>query len=348
MIIMLTLDVSIIFLVHLCLLVSRISLADNGLSSIDVFEAFKIDVNYLRFMHVDEGRTEFGKINDLLVERTKSEDPDTNLDIVLEQLLLDYKNKLPTNSRPVQAKRLILSLTTLNKENECSQYGCLIISKNLDAMQTKVSSIKNGDKMRRIDEILAHYIKRHVDNCKRVYLKNFDLISTSLDKEEVKRVDKLLDNAIGSLTSDENFKNKDTNYVERLYFLASKEAIQTNGLEPSYIHDSMKDSAKADPNNEFSQLLGDGQRGLLRVRSEKLFDKLYNEYIVKPCEYFRQKLGPNVFKPISFDIKFDQHQIQYNRVDFYEAWLKYQLCHLDGSSRKAFERYVEYLEDNFS
>lgn len=346
---MFALNVLLTCLVHLCLLVGQISpTAENDLSSIDVFEASKIDVNYLRFMHVDEGRTEFGKINDLLVERTKSVDPDTNLDIVLEQLLLDYKSKLPTNSRPIQAKRLFLSLSTLNKENECSRYGYLIISKNLDAMQTKVSSIKNGDKMRRIDEILAHHIRRHIDDCKRVYLKNFDVILKSLDKDEVNRVDKLLDKAIGSLTSDENFKDKDTNYVERLYSLASKEGGQTNGLEPSYIHDCIRDSAKADPNNEFSQLLGDGQRGLLRVRSEKLFDKLYSEYIVKPCEYFRQKLGPNVFKPIAFDIKFGQHQIQFNRVDFYETWLKYQLCHFDGSSEEAFKKYVEYLEDNFS
>lgn len=332
---------TITFLHYLIITLSVVSQANEincgkDLSTSDLFQVVRIDVDNLKYFHVDVGKTEFEKLNDFLVERTDSTDPNVNFEIILEQLILDYKNKLPRDSRTIQVKQLFLSLGTLKKENECCYYGYKIVSSNFKAFGAKTGPGKNGTKMRRLDEILSHYIKRLIENCKRVYFKNFDQISKNgLDKVQIKRVDTLLDKAINSLTSDEQFKDHDTNYVERLYHVARKESDKCT-LELSYIEAAIKESARKEPDEVLRQI-GGKRTGFLMINDDTLFEKLFNRYVKKPCQYFREQFGPDVFEPVNFFSKFS-HELQYNRVDFYESWLKYQLCSLGGSVKRTFER----------
>lgn len=105
--------------------VSSLEFYKRDFNDVDIFQVIEFDTN----SHIRD--KEIQKLNDFLVDRTDSVDPDENLDIVLEELILDLKNSLPYKSASVQAKRLILTLRTVRGDNLCSYYAVLILWKSL-------------------------------------------------------------------------------------------------------------------------------------------------------------------------------------------------------------------------
>lgn len=76
-------------------------LYDGNFMDSDLFQAMRINWHDLNLSSTMQ------KLNDFLVERTDSIDPDENFDIVLEELLLDYK-KHTGPSKAIKTKRFFL------------------------------------------------------------------------------------------------------------------------------------------------------------------------------------------------------------------------------------------------
>lgn len=261
--------------------------------------------NGVRSIPIYEKHNEIEKLSNRLSDRVKSDEPSENLDFIIEELILDQKNKVPLDSKPIQAKRLVASLHFVKDENECNYFGYKILSNNFDAIRPNL----NGDNLRRIDKILVKYLNEHVKNCKQVYFTKFDSISKSLNREFLKRLDVVFRKSIERIKSE---RNGAANYAESLY-KAMHKIHQALDFKPVDIYEALI---------EMTKLEGKDLKGLKRKNIEELFD----EYIVKPCEYLRDQFGRDVFEPFIFDSKF-YDQIESDRADFYETLFKYEMCY---------------------
>lgn len=262
-------------------------------------------------------------LNDFLVDRTDSTDPNENFDITLEELILNYKNAVGP-SKAIEAKRLFLALSTLNEENECSYYGFLVLDNNLRSMDPSIRSVIRNENLRRIEKILVHFINRHINNCREVYFKRFDEISKNLDPIKMERLNFLLEKPIKHLVSDERQTNQDKTYVERLFDVTTDSVSSQFEVASSHVYDTMIELVKGDADERFVRKVENERTGVPCIRNDKLY-KLFQKYIAEPCAYYRQQLGPDVFEPALFDGMFDRY-VEADRVDFYESWCKYRFC----------------------
>lgn len=279
-------------------------------------------------------------INDYLVDSTKSADPDTNLNILLEQLILDFKNGIKYDDEYIQAKRLILSLRSLNNDDEyrCSYYYQRVLVKCLFAFGTEIESIKtkNTEEMTRIDRILSHYIDEHVKNCAQFYIKRYDEIRANSDQVQLlKLLDSLTEQAIRGLAA------PGKNYENDLEQVAVSNVGRLFRMSPKYTYNRMKYLAEDDPKVSNLNPIRDRKTGILHI-NRTVFYKVFSEYVARPCVYFRLTFGPDVFEPLLFDTMFN-HPIQKGRIDFYEALLKYRLCMMDPI-REELNEIINFVE----
>lgn len=282
-------------------------------------------------------------LNNLLLSQTESEDPNVNLEIILDELVLGYRNRVPAYTEINKGERLILALRLLKGDNKCSYYSQIVLLNNFYASELDVVSIKNERGLRRIDRILIHYIKQHINDCKEVYFKKFDELLKEFDATQLKHLDGLLRKAMEHLTSISQPNNQGKLYVDRLYAIASEHISVKLNLEPSYVYGALKELVKGDPDEIFLQPVRDNISNLTKIRWDK-FNRLYEDYVVQPCYNLRYRLGPELFEPLFFDSMFE-HEIRYDRIDFYEFWLKYRLCYFNGSARDSMKEVIEYANN---
>lgn len=282
------------------------------------------------------------RLNDFLVDRTPSIDPDENLDLVNELYLIDLKNKVPSVSQNNQVRRLLLALRTLTGENKCNYYSFIVLSKNLQALGTNPKSIIENKNLRRIDKILAHYINQHVDECRSIYSEKFDAVTKNFDAEDARKLDVVLKSKIESAISDQKPDNLDKSRVERLYSAATFKIRGAHDFDPEEVYNSLREMSANDPDARYMVPVENEWRGSLTIRQDK-FDQMYSKYIAEPCAHFRNEYGPDVFKPMDLDKKYS-NKIQEDRADFYEAWFKFGLCiELLHQTRNDVKSYVSRL-----
>lgn len=318
----------------------RLEIFERDFNGVDVFQATQLDTYQLR------RGAEMQKLNDLLIERTSSDDPNENLDIVLKELNAEQERTGSSKSQSVQAKRLILALRTLKGKDQCSYYAVVILRANLRAIGTPIRDIIENEHLRRVDEILAHCIKEYLDHCKDTWIRNYDHIfkSSGLDEVLMQRANILLERPIQQMTSDEFPENEGKTYIERIYNLIAKNGILYED-KSIHVYNVIRELVKGKgPYERFVKPVEDCQEsGVFHLREDK-FAKLHEEYVAKPCKYIREIFGPDVFEPYLFQNLFEK-RILNDRVDFYETCLKYRLCYsgIFGATYRSAFNYAESL-----
>lgn len=321
----------------------KLSSAERNFQDIDVFEIHKIrprvyplSVDYFKKYELD-------KLNNFFIDKTDSIDAKENLDIILEQLILDYKNKVPFNDDAVKVKRLMLALMTIKGQDDECRYGHKILKTVLDATHSRYRLLVKGGAMKRVDKIVKFYIDEHTNDCTSTYLKNFDTISKNLDGLMEGRVNLFLRDTIELLTSGELRKIMGDNHKERLQFITEQRIGISFDMTSESIYNIMQELAKDDPNKKFLDISENERTGEFSIVKNK-FGRLFDKYVAQPCDYYRKQLSQDVFAPVIFDNMFTR--IETNRVDFYEAWLKYDLCYFSGQNTETtLERVLEYARN---
>lgn len=344
---------SLFYYLFTCLLLDRAISEeyDKQYEAEDIFQVFKISAYALgiRYKIHPVGRdgllryeknSVIERLNEFLETQTDSDDLDVNLDIILEQFLVDQRSLVQYHGPSSQAKRLLLALRTLDGENECNYYGYKVLSKNLEAIQRDISAIINNENLRRVDKIVAHCIKRHIRHCGDVYFTKFDEISEQLDQVRVNHLSAIYESTIKSATSDDHLINREKSLAERLYNAAAFKIKNAYDFDPENVLKVLKNLAANNPDARYLQPVMNEYSGVPRIRRDK-FEKIFSEYFIEPCRYFRQQFGPDVFEPTSFDNKF-YHMLRKDRADFYEAWYKYRLC--SGLFDRRLRIMIEYAD----
>lgn len=335
-------NILLINIIFSCLLVehARSRVYDLDILSQDIFGALKVDTFGIRSLPHREDQSAIDKLNDLLIRRTDSADPAANLDIIIEELIKDYKNNVPLDRKSFQAKRLVASLSTITDENLCSSYSYRILQACLYGIDSSVRGIARNEHLRRIDKILAYYIRKHVNDCRAVYFREFSRVSEQLDEIQVKYLDTFLNKAIENLIN--NGKIKGETRVERLYNAGKDELSGSFDLTSERIYDTLKELARGDPNERYLIPVEDEHTGHNKIKRER-FDQLIDKYILQPCNYFKHQFEEDIFWPFRFDSMFN-NQIQNDRTDFYEGLLKFRFCSFDLPNKYLIQNVVDYIE----
>lgn len=310
-------DLLVFLVVSICL-ISQVSLEEfeTDFSAADVFHVARVNTLEISFV-------ELLNINDLLTARTKSTDPVENLDILLGELKLEDGGSHIKDKKSNLAKRMFVALTTLKGENLCNYYGYKILSNLHSVLGHNIRSLKQEDNLGRVEKILLHYIREHVKNCRRSYVDKFDQLSLNQDQTQTDRLKVLTGSSLEFLKSRPLY-NKNNGDLNTLYNVVANGLAGEFDMEPGKIYEALIDLAKKDPDVKYLRPVEDEDDGVKKIHTMKV-EKLFKEYVTKPCEYFRQRFGPDVFQPAEFDMLFDK-EIKIDRADFFEAWVRYKLC----------------------
>lgn len=74
-----------------------------------------------------------------------------------------------------------------------------------------------------------------------------------------------------------------------------------------------------DPDARFVERVEDEMIGAKVLKRNK-FLRLLDDYLLKPCRYFNDRLGPEVFEPLLFDAEV-YHELRGDKAEFYKALL---------------------------
>lgn len=328
--------ISILVISTFCfLLVSEAAIVPSGFKD-DVYQISKI--KYWSGLGND-----LAELNNILVDKTSSTDPKQNLDIIRNLVETDSTKKA-YDSDSNKAKRILLSLSTLNDENLCTSYGFLALDYNykVGGRRAKLTEGPNVPR-RRVDKILKHYVDRHVKECGDVYFRKFEEISQTMDQTMKRRVETFFEEAIENITSD-MYKENEGEYVERLFSRANGDIGSVYKAESEYIWRKLKEVAQDDPDGQFADKVENEKTGEAELRVDK-YEKLFNEYLLKPCEYYREQLGSEVFEPVQFD-SIVRHDLKKDKPEFYKAWINFKLCKFDRTYSNVFKRTVTYVNES--
>lgn len=263
---------------------------------------------------------EFREINRKLIQRTHSCDPELNMNII-DKIDQDSKDKSNKYFRFVKSKKLILALRTLINKNTCNRIGYELAVENFFALDGKVfKKEKDVDYcLGRLDNIFVHYLERHANVCRDIYFHTFERKLESMDKGKLERVNYFAGNAINQLISKKKDENKLKSIGQRLMLLTS---VYMNP-KPMYIFQRLKALVKGHRDEKALTGSRDRKTNMMMVDRSK-FERLFDEYLVQPCRYYEDQLGPDVFEPVSFEREF--HKVDENNPDFYKAWGRYRFC----------------------
>lgn len=279
---------------------------------------------------------EFREINRRLIQRTHSCDPELNMSIVDKIDQEDAKNKSNKYFRFVKSKKLILALRTLINKNTCNRNGYNLAVENFFALDGKVFKKEKGVDycLDRLDKVFIHYLERHAEVCRDIYFDAFKRKLETMDKGKLERVNYFTGNAINQLISKKKDENKSKSKEQRLTLLAS---IYMNP-KPMYIFQRLKTLVKGHRDEKALISFRDRKTNMMMVDRSK-FERLFDEYLVQPCRYYEEQLGPDIFEPVSFEREF--HKVDENNPDFYKAWGRYRFCVL--FNQEVYEKLDETL-----
>lgn len=313
---------NLIYLICAFYLLIETTSANNDLLSHEKFDVSGIDGQQLE--------DEFEKLNEFLLAKTDSSEAEVNFNLIFEKYKSDSKRWfVKMSSDSMKAKRLFLAMGQITDENRCTlnSYNILI---QIDRATCERSSrgLDPEGVARRIEKILLDSALKQKEQCHDAHLRQFREKLASIDREKVKKVETFLEPTITSLTSDKYEFNISKNRVQRLYAIIGEKSLSNSSKNPINALESLKNLTKDDPNAN-SILVGINNDAELKetlFKNGKLH-KLYSQYLVEPCRYYIEQLGPEVFKVVYFENKF-KHTLDEENTDFYESWIRYHLSNL--------------------
>lgn len=290
----------------------------------------------------------YGRINTYLVEKVTSDDAAANLKAASEWLALQSSTKQSfLSTTPISDLKLFTALQQVLEDTKCDRASYNIMVENEEAVGLH-KLIRNREVIRRVDKVLLDIFKDHAKKCAKVYPLTYRVIKNQLDRELSKR----------ALNVARTIMEKDMFMLpmnEKLFFYSplsifyryirnypSIESL-TYGVKSALV-DALRSSAKNDPDVKYTRKVPNELTGKKVVHEDKI-KELTKKYLVEPCQYIVDELGPNVFIPARFDVhvyfKTDEKEEEY-----YRGWANFMLCQaIVKNERAVYDNVVKIISD---
>lgn len=299
----------------------------NELLGQEEFDASGIDGQQLE--------DEFNKLNEFLFARVKSSDPEQNFNLVLE----NYKSRSKSwfkkmSSDSMRARKLFLAMGQITDENRCTPRSYnILIQIDRATFDRSCRRLDPEGVVRRVERILLDYVLKQQSQCHDAHLKQYRDKLASMDTEKVKKVEAFLEPYISSLISEKLKIDKSKSRIQKLYDIINEKSSSISSKNPMNVLESLKHLVKDDPSAKSILQVDDDTELKELMKKDTKIQKLHSQYLFEPCLYYLDQLGPEVFKVVYFENKFQQSLDERN-PDFYESWTRYHLCNMFVAQHK--------------
>lgn len=247
-------------------------------------------------------KKDFKEIDAVLVRRVQSNNGPDNMKVI-ERLVASHE--AGKKEKRIEALKIILSLKELTDSRNCYRKGYKIV---LDA----IAGIDQEPHLKRLELVFYHYLKQQESVCMRVFPDILKSKLRTMDEGKVERLDYLVEQCMN--------RAKEGTEVERLFTLLKNDNV---GPEPSELERALSNLPLVSPNpGEMEQCSGD--KGKLQKLAKTLQERTILQYLIEPCKYYIQQLGPDMFDLATTWIVFHQPDIYQNQ--FYRSWVRFQFC----------------------
>lgn len=337
------------FLLNLtvALLCISIQVYGNRLSSIFGLDRDK-DLNDVSSIKGDHLRKQYNEMNAELLTKTNSDEPNQNMDLVMESYTKHAPKKSVSRSKTLQAEKLFLSMRNLeNDKNTCNTYGKRVLEENKSALKQEQSFNEFYDEYelymgpgeserRRIDDIYQYYLENHAKLCSQEYLRSYNVKLASMDGSKTLQVSDFVDDRIANYVP-----NKIMPEIDRLFNF-----VRYYRSHSEYVLKGLLKVLSYKPDFKYLNVQEDPRSGETFFDRDN-FKRVYKENVEVPCKYFVQQLGPDIFEPVLFEL--DYLSRDENDLIFFRNLSRYSVCKTiiddPGAMEEAIERIVGREDD---
>lgn len=264
-------------------------------------------------------------INYYLLDHCNQPDLNSNL-AKAKEFLIESVNKASTDLNEGLRKdwQVFLSLEAIENNVElCNGKSIAILSANnrlVGNIYNKVN--KSGlNCLTRLESLVYQALLKHANQCQSVYPKKYDM--------EVKKLNFSLINRAQEVTRDLAYGRKTSTVSWELLLYQGR-----------WVHQALVRAAQLANDNRigFASAYFDDSIGKSSIDMDKLHS-LYQDYILIPCNYYVDKLGPDLFEPVIFDLKLKQSEL----ITELETYQECKLIINEEYSKKLFENLIKFV-----
>lgn len=319
----------------------------NKLSSIFGLDRDK-DLNDVSFIKGDHLRKQYNEMNGELLTKTNSEDPNQNMNLVMESYTKHVPKKSVSRSKTLQAEKLFLSMRKLESDKmTCSAHGKRVLEENKSALKQEQSFNDFYDEYefymgpgeperRRIDDIYQYYLENHAKLCSQEYRNSFNKKLENMEENELKQVSDLVDERIANYKPDKIMPE-----IKRLLNF-----VRYHRSHSEYVLEGLLKVLDHKPDFLYLNFQTNPRSGETFF-DEDNFKRVYEENVEKPCKYFVEQLGPDIFEPALFEL--DYLPRDENDLIFFRNLARYSVCQSiindPGAMEEAINRIVGPEDD---
>lgn len=271
----------------------------------------------------------YNKINDYLVDATTSSDFKANMRLAEEWLDRERGRgvHLFKNKALVQALEQFTALEAV--KSRCDRYAHTVLWRNDQATLGEAgrSTSQMTQTPRRIASLVHHAAIHHAIDCSHVYRETFERLLEGGDKQSMAKVDIIMDAYRASNNSlfDVQAKHiKPSIVVQKIRSIGGKQTAQL-------AYQVIKGQSMDHENSAYLGKVLDEKRGRRVVRMDKI-KQMADEHLLKPCKYYVNTFGPDVFIPAIYEAELlndAYNPLGFSEMnDFVSGWITYRVCEL--------------------
>lgn len=194
----------------------------------------------------------------------------------------------------------------------------------------------------RISEVIRNYRIEHSLNCRQIYLERF------VERYEDENLNGLLVGRVETLIDDFIMRDFQANHNQFASKPDKKQDLYDDVIKESDIN--LKEVIKLETIRQAMMRLASRKDPINRISSQPPTNdskELYQVYVIKPCDYYVSKFGPDLFDSVKSDV-FDTQQHENDtddEDDFYFGWARYRLCRYLLDNRDSISRQLGEKND---
>lgn len=276
----------------------------------------------------------YEQINRYLVDKVVGQDVESNLAAAVEFMTSDPKRGSLLNGSLKAALKQFTALKAIRGgPDKCSvsSYDILIRNDRTTAGKTHSKRVAL-DKLNRVERIIFDVSKQHAIDCQQVYTVEFKKRYAELDRELVRPVEEYIRSVHDVCLEPKDRQNEASRRA------ASRELARQRSVKPTVgfasakvLYKVIETLAGRDKDSGFTEIVQVAESDKKEVNKDRL-RQLFNRYLIEPCQYYVEKLGPGLFIPAEYDGEMVDYESFYTQdtaevTDFLLGLDGYHLCH---------------------
>lgn len=282
----------------------------------------------------------YKQLNNYLIQQVNNDEVAPNMEAANKWIQGKRSIKLTFLSKsPIRDFKKFVSLQQVIEDTECDRSVYEIMRQNVEAVGLH-RLIEYNSVIRRVDKVMLSILTEHARRCALVYPVTYRKKLEQLDKSKYKHVENLGQ----SVMKVDKFYT--TSRYHAIFYLPSslfdryiKNTVTVRGfIRESIFYDVLLSNAENDPNFKYARTIPSEQTGRIDIHKDKL-KELAKKYLVEPCQYYVNQMGPDLFIPARFEAPVYVN-LDHAFADFYRGWSYYEMCKALVSDERAVYDYV--------